>query len=234
MLQSVQLRECKAKCRRTCTHLVVAGESSYEQGMRFRVGILDLCVAIVVLVVILLPERSVTVGHAYEPEPGRLRDIALEQARLAMEPGSDQAADRLARLLTEAGQTDWAVQVAGAAAKHSGRMSWRALLAVSTAHAERIEVGDAHRYAKLALDACLAAGPELCPVHERVRISLYFDQLDAGLQSGIDPRVDPAGYQRAVLAAMRIVRYRGPTPQGEPSVPPQKDEAAADRDGAQE
>src|SRR5690606_21565189 len=137
---------------------------------------------------------------------------ALEQSRLALTPGDSEAADRLARLLTDVGQTDWAIQVAGSAAKHSERVSWRALLAVSTAHAERIEVGDAHRFAKLALDACLAAGPERCPVDERVRISLYFDQLDAGVQSGIDPRVDPASYQRAVLAAMLSVRYRGSTP----------------------
>lgn len=198
--------------------------------MRFRVGILDLCAAIVVLAVILLPERSITVGHAYEPDPARVRDIALEQARLAVTPGDSEAADRLARLLTDVGQTDWAIQVAGSAAKHAGAVSWRALLAVSTAHAERIEVEGAHRFARLALEACLAAGPEQCPADERVRISLYFDQLDAGVKSGIDPRVDPASYQRAVLAAMRIVRYRG-------SVPPEPDgspEPSREQDRTQE
>jgi hypothetical protein len=199
--------------------------------MRHRVGIVDLCVAIVVLAVILLPERSVTVGHAYEPDPGRLREIALEQARLAAAPGNSEAADRLARLLTDVGQTDWAIQVAGSAAKHSDRVSWRALLAVSTAHAERIEVVDAHRFSRLALDACLAAGPEQCPVDERVRISLYFDQLDAGVKSGIDPRVDPASYQRAVLAAMRIVRYRGSMlPDRDAPVSPEKDQPSGQDD----
>lgn len=178
--------------------------------MRFRVGLLDLCALAVLLVVLLLPERGMSVGDAYEPEPERVRDIALEQARLAKEPGNSDAAERLARLLTRAGQTDWAIQVAGAAAKSGEQISWRALLAVSTAHAERIEVAGAHRFAKLALDACLAAGPERCPTHARMRLSLYFDQLDAGMRSGIDPRLDPEGYQRAVLAATPIVRYRGP------------------------
>jgi hypothetical protein len=178
--------------------------------MRFRVGILDLCATIVVLAVIVLPERSVTVGHAYEPDPERVRAIALEQARLAMDPANDEAADRLAELLTEVGQTDWAVQVASSAAKSSERVSWRALLAVSIAHAERIEVVEAHRFAMLALDACLASGPEQCPADERERLSLYFSQLDAGVKSGINPRIDPAGYHRAVLAAMRIVRFRSP------------------------
>lgn len=203
--------------------------------MRIRVGIFDLCAAIVVVAAILLPGRSVTVGHAYEPEPGRLRDIALEQARLAMMPGDSEAADRLARLLTEVGQTDWAVQVAGSAAKHSDRVSWRALLAVSAAHAERIEVADAHRYAKLALDACLAAGPEQCPADERVRLSLYFGQLDVGVRSGIDPRVDPDGYWKAVTESMRIVRYRGPTPRDTDAPPsPEKNETPPEQDGETE
>lgn len=199
--------------------------------MRFRVGILDLCATIVVLAVILLPERSVTVGHAYEPDPERVRGIALEQARLAMDPGNDEAADRLAELLTDVGQTDWAVQVASSAAKSSERVSWRALLAVSTAHAERIEAVEAHRFARLALDACLASGPEQCPADERERLSLYFSQLDAGVKSGINPRIDPVGYHRAVLAAMRIVRYRGSTAEerGEPAAPQTNEPKDPDR-----
>lgn len=191
--------------------------------MRFRVGLLDLCATIVVLVVILLPERSMTVGHAYEPDPDRVRAIALEQARLAIEPGNDEAADRLAGLLTDVGQTDWAVQVASTAAKSGERVSWRALLAVSTAHAERIEVTEAHRFAMLALDACLASGPESCPADDRERLSLYFSQLDAGVKSGIDPRIDPVAFQRAVLAAMRIVRFRGSSvEEGSEPAPPQE------------
>ncbi len=164
----------------------------------------------VVAAVILFPERSFVVSHAYPPNQEQVRDIAMAQARLAVEPGDAVAAERLARLLVGVGQTDWAVQVAAAAVDDAAQVSWRALLAVSAAHADRIEVADAHRFAKLALDACLAAGPERCPAHERVRMSLYYDQLDAGLASGIDPRVDPKGYQQAVLSAMRIIRYRRP------------------------
>lgn len=177
-----------------------------------RVSILDLTAAVVVLVVVFLPERSLEVSYAYPPEPEQMRDIALEQARLGLDPSDAEAAERLAQLLVEAGQSDWAVQVAGAAAQSSDKVSWRALLAISSAHAERIEMGDAHRYAELALDACLAAGPERCPVPQRVRISLYYDQLSAGVASGIDPRADPAGYQAAVLSAVRMIRYRGATP----------------------
>lgn len=208
--------------------------------MRLRVGIIDLTAAVVVAVAVLIPERSLSVGYAYEPEPERMREIALAQARLAVQPGDSEAADRLAVLLIDAGQTDWAIQVAGAAAQHAGASSWRALLAVSSAHAERIEVQEAHRYAKLALEACLAAGSERCPAHERVRMSLYFDQLDAGVRSGIDPRVDPRGYQKAVLAAMRIIRFRGATPtqsrEGQDSrpVPGTSPETSEDRPDEQE
>jgi hypothetical protein len=180
--------------------------------MRLRVGIFDLAAAMVVAVAILIPPRSLNVGYAYEPRPERMRDIALTQARLAAAPDDGEAADRLAKLLIEAGQTDWAIRVAGAAAGYAGSTSWRAWLAVSSGHAERIEVVDAHRYAQLALEACQAAGPVRCPDHERVRMSLYFDQLDAGVKSGIDPRLDPRGYHKAVLAAMRIIRFRGATP----------------------
>ncbi|ACY14358.1 hypothetical protein [Haliangium ochraceum] len=188
--------------------------------MRFRVGMLDICAAIVVLVVILLPDREFVVGDAFAFDEAQTEALALEQARLALAPGDSDAAERMALLLTELGQTDWAVQVASTAAQQGDERSWRALLAASLAHAERIEVSDAHRFAKMALDACLAAGPEHCPSHRRVRLSLYFDQLDAGLASGIDPRSDPRGYHEAVLRATPIVQYRGsapPAPAPEPA-----------------
>lgn len=183
--------------------------------MPFRVGILDLTAAIIVLVVIALPQRSPNVADAYDANDDKLRAIALYQARLAADRGDAEAADKLAKLLTETGQTDWAVQVASEAAKHTDDLSWRALLAVSSAHAERIEVIEAHRFAKLALEACIRAG-DACPSFQKTRMSVYYDQLDAGMKSGIDPRLNPAGYQRAVLGALRVIRFRGPTPDDQP------------------
>ena len=60
--------------------------------MRFRFGILDLAAAITVLVAIVLPGRQINVSHAYDPDPARIRDIALNQARLAVRPGDGEAA----------------------------------------------------------------------------------------------------------------------------------------------
>jgi hypothetical protein len=180
--------------------------------MRFRVSILDLTAAIMVLVVIVLPERSFNISHAYTAKDRQLEELALYQARLAADPGDAMAAEMLADLLIEVKQEDWAVQVAGEAATHSDTVAWRALLAVSMAHASRFEVHDAHGFASRALEECRKVGLDQCPGHERVRMSLYYDQLDAGVSSGIDPRIDPNGYQRAVLSRMRMIRVRGATP----------------------
>jgi hypothetical protein len=180
--------------------------------MRFRVSILDLTAAIIVLVVIVLPERSFSVSHAYATMDRQLDELALYQARLAANPGDAMAAEKLADLLIELDQEDWAVQVAGEAANHGDGTAWRALLAVSVAHASRFEVHHAHDFARRALEECRKVGLDQCPVHERVRMSVFYDQLDAGVSSGIDPRIDPKGYHRAVLSRMRMIRVRGGTP----------------------
>lgn len=195
--------------------------------MRFRVSILDLTAAIIVFVVLILPQRSLTVSRAYAASDEATRDIALYQARLAADPGDVEAAETLAELLTEAKQTDWAVQVAGEAARHNEPMSWRALLAVSLAHADRIEVADAHRFAAQALEKCRQLGPATCPGDEEVRLSMYYFQLDAGVRSGIDPRHNPLGYQEAVFSSMRVVRVRGGGDQA-----PDKPERAPAPDGS--
>ena len=69
--------------------------------------------------------------------------------------------------------------------------AWLPLLAVSMAHAERVEVRDAHKFAERSITECRKAGELICPPHEEARISIYYGQLDAGLKSGIDPRLDP-------------------------------------------
>ena len=197
-----------------------------DSTVRFRIGVLDIAAAVVLLFVIVLPGRASQVEHAYEADDETLREIALYQARLAVSPGDAEAAAELAELLSASGQTDWAVQVAGEASKRSEDASWRALLAISTAHAERIEVRKAFRYAGLALEACgeLGIGPDRCPAPEHARMSLYFDQLEAGVRSGINPRVDPEGFQEALLRAIRMVRIRGATPPDDDENPDESQE----------
>ncbi|MEM9491615.1 MAG: tetratricopeptide repeat protein [Myxococcota bacterium] len=177
--------------------------------MPFRIGVFDLTAIIILLTVILIPTRPSVIGEAYSASPDEQRAIAVYQARLAAQPGDAEAATKLAELLTETGQTDWAVQVASEAAKSGQDMSWQSLLAVSIAHAERIEVVPAQRYAQMAWDACQKVGHPTCPNPEQTRLSVYLQQLTAGVESGIDPRLDPRGYQRVVLRAVRMVRVRG-------------------------
>ena len=180
--------------------------------MPFRVSVLDLTAAIVVLVVIALPDRSLRVVEAYQADRDQQRAIALYQARLAENAGDAEAAAVLSNLLIDAKQSDWAVQVAAEAAARNPDDPWRALLAVSMAHAERVEVDDAYKYAALALEQCRQAGSLSCPRHEEVRLNIYHGQLEAGAQSGIDPRVDPRGYEKAVFRTLRMIQFRGATP----------------------
>lgn len=187
--------------------------------MRFRVGILDVTAALIVLVVMLLPARSVKVRSAYADEGGELvREIALAQARLATDPQDGEAAYAMVKHLLRAGQTDWALRVAGNAAQLEGRGSWRALLAISATHAQRIEIEDAARFAERALEAC-QAGPD-CPPYEEVRLQLYNQQLAAGvraIEQGLDPRSQPAEFYEALQVGLRAVRIESGGPAPSPS-----------------
>lgn len=182
--------------------------------MPFRIGILDLTAALVVLVVMMLPDRSLNVASAYRADPDQQRAIALHQAQLAADPSDMEAAANLSDLLIESKQTDWAVQAAASAAQRDREDSWRALLAVSSAYAERRNVPRAHEYGEKALKRCIEVGSEHCPSYQRTRMSLYFQQLQAGLESGIDPKLDPQGYIDAVVkgSGTRIIQFRGATP----------------------
>lgn len=43
-----------------------------------------------------------------------------------------------------------------------------------------------------------------------VRIQLYQAHLEAGVASGIDPRVDPKGFQQAGQSNLRVIRLGDP------------------------
>jgi hypothetical protein len=191
--------------------------------VRFRIGILDITAALIVLVVMVLPARSVTVQPVYGDDPELVREIELAQARLAVDADDGEAAYTLVRHLLEAGQTDWALRVAGNATRLDGqRGSWRALLAISAAHAHRVEIVDAARFARLALEACQATEHD-CPSYEEVRLHLYNQQLEAGVRAierGVDPRHQPAEFREALQAGLRAVRLEAAPPPPQPEPPP--------------
>lgn len=200
--------------------------------MPFKVSVLDLTAAVVVLVAIFIPDRGLNVVPAYEAERDTHHEIALYQSILAAEPHDGQAAARLSQLFIDVKQSDWAIQVAASAVDDARNDAWRALLATSMAHAERVEVASAHEFAEKALTECRRSGRIHCPVHEEARLAVYFDQLEAGANSGIDPRVDPQGYEKAVFKRMRMINFRGATPRDVPTPPPAGDSASGGTDGA--
>jgi hypothetical protein len=178
--------------------------------MKLRVSILDVTALIVVLVVMLLPARAMDVSPAYPTD--QADEIELYQARLAADPGDGAAAEELAARLARVQQTDWALRAAGDATRDTASPThWRALLAVSSVHAERIEIPAAFEWAKKALLACDADGA-LCPLYERVRLQMYVRELEAGIAAihkGIDPAADPFAFRRAIDTAYPRARLKG-------------------------
>ncbi len=179
------------------------------------VSLTDVVVLIVVAVAIFLPPRPVTAGPVDKLDPDARLALAFAEARARAQPADGAAVADLSRRLGEAGQLDWAVQVAATASEAAAGSPtrWRTDVATSIAHADRLEVGEALEWANRALASCAAAGEAACPGWEQVRVELYQRHLDAGIKSGIDPRKNPAAFREAGEAALRRVRAM-PAPGG--------------------
>lgn len=194
------------------------------------VSLIDFGVLAVVAVAIFLPAREMYAENAIKGDEFR---VALAEARTMASPGDGKAIEDFTRNLGEAGLKDWAIE---ASVRMSDRAKdsptrWRALIAASVAYIEKLEVVAALDYANRALAACeltreqeagrVAKGEKIavsaCPSWEEIRMRLYQQHLDAGVKSGIDPKVDPAGFRRAGESALRHIRL-GPPPQA-PSTP---------------
>jgi hypothetical protein len=177
-----------------------------------KIGILDAAAVVLVLVVILLPARGTNISPAQPPlAPEIAEDISEYQALLVANPADGAAAEELAETLVFAGYSDWALRVAGDATRDkSSPTLWRALRAVSTTHADRIEIKEALEWGHVALEACRKTD-EQCPAHEEIRLQIYVEQLRAGLESGIDPKADPAGFRDAISqSGIRNIRLKPP------------------------
>ncbi len=186
----------------------------------------DLVVLVVVGVVVFLPPRAVSASLPARMDRESRLALAFAEARALVRPDDGRALAEVSRRLGEAGQLDWAVQapVVGAARLGDSPTRWRALLAASIAHADRLEVKEALDLANQTLAACAAGGAGACPSWEEVRVELYQRHLDAGVRSGIDPRKNPRGFREAGESALRHVRGLGgrtpPTPPAPPAPAP--------------
>jgi len=186
---------------------------------RIRVGLFDIGAAVLVLIVLVMPGRALHIGSGYryvEPAAlsGVLGDVARAQSELQRDPADGGAAERLAQILASrpVNQHDQALRLAGqAAARTDSPTRWRALLGLSSAHADRIDIAEAHRFAAEARTACQAAPAGACPAHDAVRLRVYEEELAAGLEAiarGIDPRVEPERFRREVGQTHPTTTYR--------------------------
>jgi hypothetical protein len=171
----------------------------------------DLVVVIVVAVILFLPAREVTASHPAKADPDTRLALAFAEARARAHPDDGKAVADVARRLGETGQLDWAVQAAYVGAERAAKSPtrWRALLAASIAHADRLEVKEALELANNTLGECAEVGEGACPSFEEVRVEIYQRHLDAGVKSGIDPKKDPKGFREKGEAALRHVRAIG-------------------------
>lgn len=197
-------------------------------------SLVDFAVLAVVAVALFLPAREMYAENAIK---GDEFGVALAEARTMAQPGDGRAVEDFTRKLGEAGLKDWAIE---AAVRMSDRAKdsptrWRALIAASVAYIEKLDSVAALDYANRALAACeltreqerqaAAANPgapkavSACPSWEEIRMRLYQQHLNAGVSSGIDPKVDPAGFRSAGESALRHIRL-GPATQTPPPSPP--------------
>jgi hypothetical protein len=171
----------------------------------------DLVVLVVVAVVLFLPAREVIATPVAKLDPETRVALAFAEARARAHPDDGKAVADVARRLGDAGEYDWAVQAAvvGADRAQTSPTRWRALLAASIAHADRLEVKEALELANHTLGECNEVGEGACPSYEEVRVEIYQRHLDAGVKSGIDPKKDPKGFREKGEAALRQVRAIG-------------------------
>lgn len=168
----------------------------------------DVVAAVVVVVVLLLPAPSKRMHDYHAAARAPLSEvIARAQGDLVRSPADHGALERLTEALLDAGHSDWALRVVGERAALGGAESWRARLLVSLVHGDRLDVKAAHEWSEQAVLACGATGSS-CRTHDRFRLELYADMLSAGVKSGIDPKTDPVGFQKALLRVSPVVHPR--------------------------
>src|SRR5438552_3752583 len=116
-------------------------------------GLVDLGILTVVAVALFLPAREM---YASPVLAGDDFAIASAEARTIAYPGDGLAVEDFTRRIGEAGQKDWAIEASVRASERAkdAPTRWRALLAVSVAFVDHIDVEPALDYANRALSAC--------------------------------------------------------------------------------
>ncbi len=186
--------------------------------MNWRIGLLDVCAILVLLVVLFLPPKgsSVVGAYAHRGQGDKARDVAAELARagelqmqLYEHPGDGAIAREYAEIMGDLGRFDMALRIGGQAASVPDPSNWRALAAVSDAFADLRNIEQCLAWAEKALASCESAGSVACPAHEALRLQLHIEQLRIGVdlqKQGIDPRIDPDGFRRELSKSRPTTR----------------------------
>lgn len=179
--------------------------------MRF--GILDAVAVGLTFVVLVLPENDRVVRPHFKTEQheqGAVWDIAAAQAEMVARPTSSAAAVALTEALVRAEQTDAALRVSGEASTRVPAEEQAAvLLAVSVVHGTRLDMPHAFEWGERALKAC-DAFPSTCPDYQRARMEAYVMAVGAGAKSGVDPFLDPGGFEEVMRRALPMIRVQAP------------------------
>ena len=186
---------------------------------------MDVGAAGVVLALLVLPEPARPVEATYTSGSALfLPRIAEAQAEVARNPASGEAAADLIETLMWADQADWAARAGGRAGAVGNKAPdrWRALWALSKVHAERIEIEPAHRWAKLAMQACEALDSCCRPSNgqcfgpDYLFLNLRVTGLEACIATGVDPKMDWKACDDAVRRATPTIKAKP----SEPAKPP--------------
>src|SRR5262245_8926712 len=180
------------------------------------IGIVDIGVAVIVIVALALPARGMDAAPAVKGNDQQQFALARAEAQSIARPDDGAASADLARRLADGGFNDWSIDVAmtGAERASASEAKWRALLAASIGFVDRKDAKQALDLVKRAVSACEVAqergNAAACPGGDELRMKLYLDNLEAGVASGIDPRVDPVGFRKAANKAVRPIHI-GPS-----------------------
>lgn len=171
------------------------------------VGLVDIAIITITLAAILIPPRRMYASDAAKGESSDRFALARAEAALLADPTNGAKIGELAEQLGAAEYKDWAIEtaVAGAARAVNSPTRWRALMAVAVAYADHKDAHPALDYINQAIAACEAQRAS-CPSADQLRMEIYQQHLEAGIQSGIDPRKDPAGFRKAGENTLRSVR----------------------------
>lgn len=183
------------------------------------ISVVDIAVAAVAAFAILLPPRAMHAQRASRVHGEFEERAAVYEARALMRPTDARAVAAAAEALGDAGYRDWNVELARASAERAplAPTAWLAMRAVAIGYLDRFEPKPALAWAQKAMTACANAGDSGCPPWDAVRLELLTKHIEGGVKSGIDPKVDPAGFNQAAGSGVRSFRTTYKAGQGAPT-----------------